>query len=162
MKWFAQRVRIYPEFNVFPNISVSSASCDLVDLCPNLWWNNYRDTLFLGIRFCGFEFSFVYTKNACFCCALCGDVTTLSSLSPKKTVQNNLWKSQVCTEFISVIMENNQSHKSGANSMIYNIEMKGLSLSSSIFISTYPVCFAVTKFSYATSIYFTFPPMSMV
>ena len=50
-------------------------------------------------------------------------------------------------------MENNQSHKSGANSKLYNIEMKGLTLSLHISIWNYPVCFAVTKFPYATSMY---------
>ena len=44
-------------------------------------------------------------------------------------------------------------HKSGANSMLYNVAMKGLPLMSRIFIWTYPVCFVVTKFLSSTSIY---------
>ena len=48
------------------NISVYPYSSDLVDLCPNLWCNNSRDTFFLGIFFCDFDFSFIFTKNECF------------------------------------------------------------------------------------------------
>ena len=43
-------------------------------------------------------------------------------------------------------MENNQPHNSGAHSMLYNTEVKGLPLSSLIFICTSPVYFAVKKF----------------
>ena len=50
-------------------------------------------------------------------------------------------------------MENIWSHKYGANSKLYNVLMKGLPLSSRIYIWTYPVCFTVTKFPPATSIY---------
>ena len=50
-------------------------------------------------------------------------------------------------------MENNQLHKSGANITLYNIAMKVFPLSPHIFIWTFPVCFAVTKFPSATSIY---------
>ena len=50
-------------------------------------------------------------------------------------------------------MKNNQSHKSGENSTLYNISTKGLPLWSHIFVLTSPVFFAVTKFLYTTSIY---------
>ena len=66
--------------------SVYPAIIELLDLCPNIWCNNSRETFFLGICFCDFDFSFVFTKNACFICALCGNVTTLCSLSLNKTV----------------------------------------------------------------------------
>ena len=46
--------------------SVSPASSDLVDLCPNISWNNPKETLFLIIFFCDFVFSFVLNKNAFF------------------------------------------------------------------------------------------------
>ena len=50
-------------------------------------------------------------------------------------------------------MGNNWSHKSGANSRLYNVAMKGFPLLSCIFILTSPVCFAVTKFQSKTLIY---------
>ena len=50
-------------------------------------------------------------------------------------------------------MENNQSQKSGANSTLYNVEIKGFRLSSHIFIYTSPVCFTVTKFPYENLVY---------
>ena len=50
-------------------------------------------------------------------------------------------------------MENDQLHKPGANRTLYNVEMNGFPLSSHIIILTSPVCFAVTKFLSATSIY---------
>ena len=50
-------------------------------------------------------------------------------------------------------MENNQSHKFGANITLYNIARKGFLLLSRIFIWIYPVFFAVTKFPSETSIY---------
>ena len=104
---------------------VSPASSYLVDLCPYIWCNNSKENVFLGICFCDFEFSFIFTKNACFCCELCGNVTAFCSLSLNKSVPKHLWKRQVCTKFINLIMENNWSHKSGANSGLYNVAMKG-------------------------------------
>ena len=50
-------------------------------------------------------------------------------------------------------MENNKSRKSGANSTLYNVEMKGFPLLLRIFIWNYPSCFTVTKCPSATSIY---------
>ena len=59
----------------FQKFSVSPAINDLVDLCPNLWCNNPKATLFLGATFFDLYFSFVLIKNECFICALCGRVT---------------------------------------------------------------------------------------
>ena len=50
-------------------------------------------------------------------------------------------------------MENIQSHKSGANSILYNIAMKGLPLLSHMFICNSSVFFAVTKCPSETSMY---------
>ena len=135
------------KFTVSPTIN------DLVDMCPITWCKNSKETFLLRICFCDFNFSFVLTKNACFICAMCGNVTALCSLSQNKNVQKSLWKRQVCLEFINTIMENNQLHKSGANRTLYNVAMKGFTLSSHITILTSPVCFTVTKFLSATSIY---------
>ena len=62
-------------------------------------------------------------------------------------------KKQVCPKFINAIMVNNRSNKFGANGMLYNAAMKGLPLSLLIFIWTYSVFTAVTKFPYETSMY---------
>ena len=139
--------------------TISTTSGDLLDLCPNLWCNNPKDNFFLGILFCDFDSSFVSTKNICFCCGLCGNITAFYLLSLKKNVQNYLWKRHICSEFINIIMENNWLHKSGANSLLYNVAMEGFPLSSPIFIWTIPVCFTVTKSLHVTSIYDMFPPM---
>ena len=72
------------------NVSVSPTSSELLDLCPNLWCNNSKETLFLGICFCDFDFYFIFTKNACFICALCGNVIAFCSLSLDKTVKSTL------------------------------------------------------------------------
>ena len=133
--------------------SVSPPSSDLVDLCLNIWWNNTKETFFLGICFCDFEFSFIFTKNACFLCALYDIVTEFFSLSLKKTMQSLLWRRQVCPKFINATMENNWSHKSGANTTLYHLAMKGFPLLSIISIWTCPACFAVMKWSSKTSIY---------
>ena len=49
-------------------------------------------------------------------------------------------------------MENNWLYKSGANSMLYNVGIKGLTLSSLIFLTS-PVFFAKKKCLSETSIY---------
>ena len=90
--------------------------------------------LFFGICFCDYDFSFVFTKNVCFRCALCGNVTLFYQLSLNKTVQNPSWKRKVCHEFINVMLDKNWLHKSGVKSTLYNLSMRGLSLSSLIFI----------------------------
>ena len=71
----------------------------------------------------------------------------------KKTVQNYLKKRQICPKFIHLIMESNHSHKSIANSTLYNVSIRVFPLSSHIFIWTCPVCFSVTKLPSATSIF---------
>ena len=68
-------------------------------------------------------------------------------------MQNPLLKRQICPKFINVMMENNRLHKSGANSTLYNISMKGLPLLSQIFIWSSPVFFYVIKSPSVTSIY---------
>ena len=100
---------------------------------------------FLRIFFCDFDFSFIFTKNACFQFTLCSNVTEFYSLLQKKIVQNPLWEIQVCPEFINVIMENNPSHKYGANSTLYNVAIQGFPLLPLIFIWTSPICLAVKK-----------------
>ena len=137
----------------FQKCTVSPANSNLVDLCPNLWCNNYKETFFLGISFCDFDFSFVLTKNVCFCCALCGNVTAFCYLSLNKTVQNLLWKSQLCPKSINIIMEKNRLHKSGANSTLFNVEINGFPLSSHIFIWTSHIVFAVMKRKSKNSMY---------
>ena len=132
--------------------AVSPVSSDLVDLCPNLWCNNSKETFFLGICFFDFDFSFIFIKNTCFLCALYSNVTIFCLLSLNKTVQNPLWKRQVCPEWINVIMGDNQSQKFGANITLYNVEVKGFTLSSHISIWNFPVFLAVMKFLSKTSI----------
>ena len=46
----------------YQNVSVSTTSSDLVDLCPNLWCNNPKENFFLGIWFCDFDFTFILPK----------------------------------------------------------------------------------------------------
>ena len=111
--------------------------------------------LFFGVYFCDFDFSFIFTKKEWFFCALCGNIAAFWSISLKKITQNPLWKWQVRPKFINVIMENTRSHKSGANSTLYNLAITGLPLSSRIFIWTSHVCFAVTKCISLTSVYFS-------
>ena len=84
------------------NVSVSPFIKDLVDLCPNLWCNNSKPTFFLGAIFFDLYFSFVFTKDACLFCALCGNVTAFFSFPPNYTVQNPLWNNQLCLEFIKL------------------------------------------------------------
>ena len=116
----------------FQIFSVSPARIYLVNMCPNLWCNHSKETFFLGICFCSFEFYFVFTKNACFCCELCINVTVFCLLSLNKTLKNPLWKSQLRPKLINVTTQNNQLHKSGANSTLYNLAMKGFPLPSHI------------------------------
>ena len=93
----------------------------------------HKQILF-GNFFCDLDFSFIFTKNTCFLCTICSNVTVFCSFTLKETVQNTLQKREVCTKFIITIMENNQLHKSGANRMLYNVSMKGLPLSPRMFI----------------------------
>ena len=81
--------------------SVSPASSDLVDLWTNLWCKNSKETFLSGIYFCNFYFSFIFTKNACFSCALCSNVASFCSLDPTNTLLNPLWNIQGCYEFIN-------------------------------------------------------------
>ena len=63
------------------NFAVSLAINYLVNMCPNLWCNNPKATFFLGAIFVDLDLSFVFTKNECFLCALCGRVTTFFLIS---------------------------------------------------------------------------------
>ena len=137
----------------FQKIAVSPDSSYLVGLCPNQWCNNPIETFFLGICFFYFGFSFLFTKNTCFICALYGNVTSFCLLSLNKTVQNPLWKIQLCPEFINAIIESNQSHKSGTNITLYNVAMKDFPFPSCISIWTCTFFFDVMKCTPTTSIY---------
>ena len=95
-------------------LTVSPANNDLLYLWPNLWCNNSKAIYFLDGNFFVFDISLISTKNECFLCAICGNVTTFFSFAPKYTVQNSLWNKQVFPEFINAIIEKNLSHKSGA------------------------------------------------
>ena len=88
------------------------------------------------LEFFFFDISLIFPRNACFLCALCGNATAFFFSAPKYTVKNPLWKIQLCPEFINVMIENNQSHKSGAKSTLYNVAMKGFPLSLHICIRT--------------------------
>ena len=66
----------------------------------------------------------IFPRNACFLCALCGNVASFFFSAPKYTMKNLLWKRQECTVFINTMIENNLSHKSGAKIMLYNVAMK--------------------------------------
>ena len=76
------------------NIAVSPSSGDIVDMWPNIWCNNSRETLFLGIWFVDFYFSFVFT-NACFLCAMCGNVTAFCVLLLKNHATHFMKKSDM-------------------------------------------------------------------
>ena len=123
-------------------LAVSPAFNDMVDLCPNLWCNNPKAIFFLAGYF--FDFSMIFPGKSCFLTVLCSNVTALSYFAPKYTVQNPLRKRHICPAFINVMMENNLSHKSGANSTLYKVATKVFPLSSHIFIRTEHFCFSVT------------------
>ena len=76
----------------FQNLALSPTSSEIVDLCPNIWWNNSEETFLLGIYFCDFDFSFVFSKHACFCCAMCDNVTAFCSFSLKKNLFKTLYE----------------------------------------------------------------------
>ena len=104
-----------------------------------------------------FQRNFVFSNLLLwFCLILCFNqkcVTAFCSLSLNKTVQNPLWKIQICPEFINLIMEYNWYHKFGVNGMLYNVAMKVLLLLLRIFIRISLVCFTATKCPSETSIY---------
>ena len=81
-----------------------------------------------------FDMSLIFPRNACFLCALCGNVTTFFFSAPKYTVQN---QRQVCPSFIIVMIKNNLPHRSGAKITLCNVAMKCFPLSSHIFIGDY-------------------------
>ena len=101
--------------------------------------------LFLEFAFADFDFSFIFTLNACFLCALYGNVTSLFSLLVKKTMQNTSWTSQVCTKFVNVIMENNWLPKSGATCTLYHVVITGFQFFQRIFLWGSPGFFCCDK-----------------
>ena len=107
--------------------AVSPPINNLVDLC-----NNSKVTFFLGDIFFDLEISFIYPKNACLLCAICGKVTAFFPLSPNHTVQSTFLNKQVCPRFINIIIENYPSYSSGAKSTLCNVAMKVYPLSSHI------------------------------
>ena len=119
-------------------LAVSPANNDLVYLWPNIWCNNYKSIFFLDGNIFVFDISCISPKNVCFLCALCGKLTPLLSMYLNFTVQNTLWNKQVCPKFINVIIENNLSHRSGAQSMLCNVAIKVSPLLLHILICTYP------------------------
>ena len=66
----------------------------------------------------------ILPRNACFLCALCGNVTAFFFSAPKYIVQNPLWQIQVFPEFINIMIENNPLHKSGAKSTLYIVALE--------------------------------------
>ena len=64
--------------------TVSPNSSEFLYLCPNLCWNNPKETIFLGIYFFWFWLFLCLTKNVIFICELCGNFTLFCSLSLKK------------------------------------------------------------------------------
>ena len=70
----------------FQTFVVYPVNSNMVDLCTNLWCNNYREIIYSIVWFCNLYLFFVFTKNACFLCELCGRVTVFCFLSPKKTI----------------------------------------------------------------------------
>ena len=100
----------------YQKLAVSPSNNDLVDMWPNLWCNNSKAIFFLDGIFFVFDISFIFLKNACSPCVLCGNVTAFFSFAQEYTVKNPLWNKQACTEFLNVIIEDNLSHKSDAKS----------------------------------------------
>ena len=87
----SQTLSLYPAIN------------DMVDLCPNLWCNNYKTIFFLDDNLFA-----LFPPKLYYLCALYGKLTVFFSSDPNYTVQNPLRNKQVCTKLINVIMENNQ------------------------------------------------------
>ena len=134
-------------------LSVSPSNNDLVDLWHNLWCNNYKAIIFLYGNFLVIKICFIFSKNACLLCVLCGNVTAFFYSAPNYTMKNPLWNKQVCPKLINVIMENNPSHRYGAKITLCNIAIKVYPLLSHIFIHTCHFCFAVTWCPSANSMF---------
>ena len=91
--------------------AVSPAINYLVDMCTNLWCNNYKTKL--GATFLGLIFSFLFTKIACLLCTLCEKIANFLFLLLNYNVQKLLWNKQVCPKWNNVKIKNNLSHISG-------------------------------------------------
>ena len=134
----------------YQTLSVPPANHDLLDLCPNLWCSNSKAIFFLAGNLFFFDISLILPRNACFLCALCGNVTAFFFSATNYNVKNPLWKRQFCPAFINIMIENNLSHKSGAKITLCNVAMKDFPLSSHICICTWPFGFTLTWCPYAT------------
>ena len=71
-------------------LAVSPGINDLVDRCPNILCNDSKEIFFLAGYLFFFDTSRFVSVKSCFLCALCGNVTALSSFAPNYTVQNPL------------------------------------------------------------------------
>ena len=67
--------------------------------------------------------------------------SSLLRITPFKTLCEKI---QVCPAFINIIIENKQSHKSGAKATLYNVAMKVFLFILHIFICTCPFFPALT------------------
>ena len=112
--------------------------------------------------FCDFNFSFVFTKNACFLCALYSNVTVFCPLSLKKTEKKILWKRQCYTNLINEIVENNQSHKFGVNKTLCNLVIDCFPLSQRISIWTLLFVLLWSNAHLKLWYVYLFPPMILV
>ena len=97
-------------------------------------------------------FYFIFTRNACFLHALCCKHHILCNITEENHTKHFIIKAGM-SQIHWRNNENNRSHNSGANSMLYNVEIKGFPFSPRIFIWTIPVWFAVKIWPFATSIY---------
>ena len=125
----------------------------MIDMCTNLWCNNFKANLFIGSIFFDFDIFFISPKNACFRCALYGEVTAIFSLFPKYTVQNHFWNKQVHTKLINTMVEKNLSHRSSLKSKLCNVAMRVSLLLPHNFIFICPFWFDVTLCLYETTMY---------
>ena len=68
-------------------LAASLEIMDLLELCTNIWCNNFREILLLGMVVFDFDFCFVFTKHACFLCTLCGNVAAFCWSALKKPMK---------------------------------------------------------------------------
>ena len=73
-------------------LAVSPANNELVDLCSNLWCKNSKAIFFLSSNLFFFDTFWIFPRNLCSLCAMCGNVTAFLFSTPKYTVQKHLWK----------------------------------------------------------------------
>ena len=87
--------------------TLSLANSNRVELCPNLWWNNYREILFFWVFFVISTFILFYQK-----CMFSLYNTWYSNrvlfVITKETMQKNLWKRRLCPKLTNATIENNR------------------------------------------------------